>query len=151
MNFGPNIIITKGQLKVLKSKGSLKEYIYSIMGMLWSRDVLCSHSMTGKSSNAFKDKDAKPQLDKEKVQSICGKLFKIVKIVQYWNGVGKCRASNLLKVNVANCYNISFLSSTILEYGAKRFGYKVEDVRKVMIARISNVVKVEKAKERAQK
>ena len=44
------------------------------MGMMWSREILCTHSMTGKVSNAFKEKDAKPQLDKEKVQTICGKL-----------------------------------------------------------------------------
>ena len=44
---------------------------------LWeeSRDVLCTHSMTGKVSNAFKEKDAKPQLGEGKVKTICGELF----------------------------------------------------------------------------
>jgi hypothetical protein len=60
---------------VVKSKRTLKEFVYSIMGMIWSRDILCSHSITGKASNAFKDKDAKPQLDSEKVKSLCGKLL----------------------------------------------------------------------------
>ena len=44
------------------------------MGMMWNREILCTHSMTGTVSNAFKEKDAKPQLDKEKVQTICGKF-----------------------------------------------------------------------------
>lgn len=45
------------------------------MGMLWSRDILCTHSITGKPSNAFKEKGAKPQLDQGKVKDICGKLL----------------------------------------------------------------------------
>ena len=48
------------------------------MGMLWNRETLCTHSMTGRVSNAFKEKEAKPQLDKEKVQGICGKLLYIL-------------------------------------------------------------------------
>ena len=44
------------------------------MGMMWNREILCTHSMTGTVSNPFKEKDAKPQLDKEKVQTICGKF-----------------------------------------------------------------------------
>ena len=52
---------------------------------------------------------------------------------------------------MAQClYDMTKLSHfCLLEYGAKRFGCTVEDVRKVMVSRISNVVKVEKAKERA--
>ena len=53
-------------------------------------------------------------------------------------------AFNLIHMPTNFCFD-----SCILEYGAKRFGCKVEDVRKVMIARISNVVKAEKAKEKA--
>jgi hypothetical protein len=75
VTFAPNINITKAQNRVIRSKVNLKDYVYSIMGMLWSREVLCTHSLSGKASNAFKEKDAKPQLDKEKVQSICGKLI----------------------------------------------------------------------------
>ena len=75
------------------------------MGMLWTREILCTHSITGRVSNAFKEKEAKPQLDKEKVQSIC-------------------------------------------EYGCKKFGCKAEDVRKVIIARINNIYKAEKVKEK---
>ena len=54
-------------------KSNAKEFVYSIMAMLWSRDVLCKHSITGKSSNAHGTKEAKPQLDQEKVNGICGK------------------------------------------------------------------------------
>ncbi|CAB3978684.1 Hypothetical predicted protein [Paramuricea clavata] len=71
----PSVSITKSQQKVLKGKGNLKDFVYSIMGMLWSREVLSTHSITGKISNAIKEKDAKPQLDQEKVEGICGKLM----------------------------------------------------------------------------
>ena len=77
MSLRPSISVTKGQQKVLKGKGNLKDFVYSIMGMLWSREVLSTHSITGKSSNAFKEKDAKPQLDQEKVKDICGKQISI--------------------------------------------------------------------------
>ena len=33
------------------------------MSMLWSHEVLYSHTITEKSSNAYKDKEPKPQLD----------------------------------------------------------------------------------------
>ena len=42
-----------------------------------------------------------------------------------------------------------FVFSILLEYGSKRFGCKTDDVRKVMMSRINNIVKAEKAKERA--
>jgi hypothetical protein len=45
------------------------------MGMLWTREILCTHSISGKASNAFKEKDAKPQLDPEKVKSVSGELL----------------------------------------------------------------------------
>ena len=73
-----NIDLTKGQYATIKQKSTLKDFVYSIMGMLWTREVMCTHSITGKTSNAFKDKDAKPQLDAEKVKSICGKLLGLV-------------------------------------------------------------------------
>ena len=44
------------------------------MSVLWKREVLLTHSITGKMSNAHKERDAKPALDPEKVQSICGEL-----------------------------------------------------------------------------
>ena len=68
-------MLTKGQHGAIRTKSSLKNFVYSIMGMLWTREVLCTHSITGKASNAFKEKEAKPQLDPEKVKSICGMLF----------------------------------------------------------------------------
>ena len=71
----PSIAVPKGQQKVLKGKANLKDFVYSIMGMLWTREVLSTHSITGKSSNAFKERDAKPQLDQEKCKDICGKLI----------------------------------------------------------------------------
>ena len=76
-----NIDLTKGEYATIKQKSRLKDFIYSIMGMLWTQEVMCTHSITGKASNAFKDKHAKPQLDPEKVKSICGKLIKPYSIV----------------------------------------------------------------------
>ena len=66
--------MTSGQWKLLKSKDTAKEFVYSVMGMIWTRDVLFTHSVTGRASNAHGDKEAKPALDQEKVKSICGKL-----------------------------------------------------------------------------
>ena len=67
-------MLTNGQWKILKAKTNAKEFVYAIMGMLWSRAILFTHSITGKISNAYKDsKEAKPQLDPQKVQNICGK------------------------------------------------------------------------------
>ena len=40
--------------------------------------------------------------------------------------------------------------SFIIGYGARRFGCKESEVRQVMMARISNIVKVEKAKLKAE-
>ena len=71
----PSISITKGQQKVLKGQGNLKDFVYSVMGMLWSQEILSTHSITGKTSNGFKEREAKPQLDQEKVKDICGKLI----------------------------------------------------------------------------
>ena len=75
VSLGSNVKLTKAQFNLVTSKRDLKDYVYSIMGMMWSRDILCTHSMTGQSSNAFKDKDAKPRLDQDKVKAICGKLL----------------------------------------------------------------------------
>ena len=49
-----------------------KQYTYALMEMIWSRDVLATHSLTGKASNAFKDRSPKPCLDIEKTAALCG-------------------------------------------------------------------------------
>ncbi len=69
----PNIVLTKGQHAVLRSKINAKEFVYALMSMLWTREVLSTHSITGKASNAFKGRDAKPPLDQEKLKNLCGK------------------------------------------------------------------------------
>ena len=56
-------------------KHTAKEFIYVLMPMLWSRETLISHSVSGRQSNAHKDVDPKPQLDSVKVASICGKYI----------------------------------------------------------------------------
>ena len=72
--FCEHIHLTKGQCGVLKAKKNLKDFVYAIMEMLWSRAILSTHSVSGKVSNAFKEKGPKPQLDQDKITSICGKL-----------------------------------------------------------------------------
>ena len=66
--------ISRAQAKSLKLKTTLKDFVYAIMAMVWSREVLASHTISGKMSNAFKGKEAKPQLDPQTVKSICGML-----------------------------------------------------------------------------
>lgn len=68
----PYIVLKKSQCDLLRSKKDKKDFIYSAMSMLWSSEVMASHSITGKSSNAFKSKEAKPQLDPDKISTICG-------------------------------------------------------------------------------
>ncbi|KAG1708476.1 hypothetical protein GQR58_003138 [Nymphon striatum] len=57
--------------KLLDMHSGAKSYICSLMEMLWSRDVLSTHSLTGKTSNAHKDKVPKPYLDPEMVKQLC--------------------------------------------------------------------------------
>ena len=59
---------------MLRSKRNVKDFVYTVMGMLWTRKVLATHSVTGKTSNAFNEKEPKPQLDQDNVSSICGML-----------------------------------------------------------------------------
>lgn len=54
--------------------GDAKKFTHSIMEMIWSREVLASHSLTGRASNAHKDKEPKPCLDAMKISALCGKL-----------------------------------------------------------------------------
>ncbi len=67
-------MVSKWQKGVLVKKPNANEFVYTIMSMLWSREVLSTHSVTGKKSNAHKDADTKPPLDATKVESICGEL-----------------------------------------------------------------------------
>lgn len=71
VTIGPNLVVSKAQFTMLKSKTTAKYFVYCIMGMIWDREVLSTHSLTGKCSNAYKGKEPKPQLDQEKVNSIC--------------------------------------------------------------------------------
>ena len=67
-----SITLSRGQVNVLKMKKDVRDFVYAIMDMLWSREILSTHSVSGKRSNAFKDKCAKPPLDQDKISSICG-------------------------------------------------------------------------------
>jgi hypothetical protein len=69
----PGIEVNRGQKKVLCGKHSAKDFVYSVLPMIWSREVLCTHSVTGRKSNAHKEIEAKPQLDAKKVDSLCSK------------------------------------------------------------------------------
>ena len=68
----PGLFIKKRQKKMLETYTDPKQYTYALMEMIWSRDVLATHSLTGKASNAFKDRSPKPCLDIEKTAALCG-------------------------------------------------------------------------------
>lgn len=82
MTICPNVLVAKGQNTILSNKATAKDFVYAIMGMLWTREVLSTHSVTGRKSNAHKDANAKPQLDTQKVESICGKLLLVYTILK---------------------------------------------------------------------
>ena len=69
------IEILPSQKQLLDLQGNPKSYTYALMDMMWSRYVLATHSLTGKVSNAHKDKEAKPSLDVVKVNALCRKYF----------------------------------------------------------------------------
>ena len=62
---------------MLDLMGDAKNYTYTLMEMVWSRDVLATHSLTGKVSNAHKDKVAKPCLEQASVAAMFGKLISV--------------------------------------------------------------------------
>ncbi|XP_056596691.1 uncharacterized protein LOC130414707 [Triplophysa dalaica] len=69
VRIGPNTSITAeqfGHVKWTDAKKATKDLLISVFG----RRILATHCYTGKCSNAFKNKDAKPQLDPEKVSDI---------------------------------------------------------------------------------
>ncbi|XP_046841891.1 BEN domain-containing protein 5-like [Xenia sp. Carnegie-2017] len=72
----PGITILPSQRDLLTLQGSPKNYTYALMDMMWSRDVLATHSLTGKTSNAHKDKTPKPSLDASKVAALCDVVVK---------------------------------------------------------------------------
>ena len=92
----PGIQLSKGQKKVLGGKLSAKDLVYSALPMIWTREVLCSHSMTGKKSNAHKEREAKPQLDVEKVDSLCSKYKKCKSFIYSCNFVTVCLQCTIL-------------------------------------------------------
>ena len=69
------IYVLPSQKKLHDSIGDAKNYVYSVMEIIWSRDVLATHSLTGKMSNAHKNKLANPCLDQTKVVALFGKLL----------------------------------------------------------------------------
>ena len=71
----PGITILKAQKKLLDVCGGDAKKIHLFhYGDVWSREVLASHSMTRKCSNAHKEKEPKPCLDATKISALCGKL-----------------------------------------------------------------------------
>lgn len=53
--------------------GDPKKATRELCVAVFGRQVLRTHSLTGKTSNAFRHKEAKPQLDPDKVADIIGK------------------------------------------------------------------------------
>ncbi|KAG1708477.1 hypothetical protein GQR58_003138 [Nymphon striatum] len=94
--------------KLLDMHSGAKSYICSLMEMLWSRDVLSTHSLTGKTSNAHKDKVPKPYLDPEMVKQLCDLVsnkFNVderqIHIKAKLNNVGKCH-----NIRIESSFNI---------------------------------------------
>ncbi|XP_028417534.1 uncharacterized protein LOC114541940 isoform X2 [Dendronephthya gigantea] len=91
----PGVEISKGQKRVLSSKLSAKDFVYSALPIIWSREVLCTHSVTGRKCNAHKEREAKPQLDAEKVDSLCS-------YVEQKFGVTQKEVRNLMTTKINN-------------------------------------------------
>ena len=68
----PGLLTENRQKKMLESYTDPKQYTYALMEMMWLCDVLATHSLAGKASNAFKDRSPKPCLDIEKTADLCG-------------------------------------------------------------------------------
>ncbi|CAM4572459.1 unnamed protein product [Leuciscus chuanchicus] len=71
VRIGPNTSIGAeqfGHMKWTDAKKAAKDLLVAVFG----RATLATHCYTGKSSNAFKDKEAKPQLEAQKVSDIIG-------------------------------------------------------------------------------
>nr|XP_023649552.1 protein insensitive-like [Paramormyrops kingsleyae] len=69
VNIGPNTKTTTHQFAHIKW-GDPKKATRELCTAVFGRHVLATHSMTGKTSNTFKDKEAKSQLDPRKVSDI---------------------------------------------------------------------------------
>ena len=74
-----------GQKERLAMHGNPKTFTYALMDMLWSKEILATHSLTGKVSNAHKEKNAKPCLDASKVAAICGMYNVQYNMMSYHN------------------------------------------------------------------
>ena len=71
VRIGPNTSIGAeqfGHMKWTDAKKAAKDLLVAVFG----RATLATHCYTGTSSNAFKDKEAKPQLEAQKVSDIIG-------------------------------------------------------------------------------
>ncbi|KAK7156847.1 hypothetical protein R3I94_006786 [Phoxinus phoxinus] len=69
VRIGPNTSIGAeqfGHMKWTDAKKAAKDLLVAVFG----RATLATHCYTGKRSNAFKDKEAKPQLEAQKVSDI---------------------------------------------------------------------------------
>ena len=75
VKLAPGIELLPSQKVLLDLHTNPKTFTYAIMEMVWSREVLATHSLTGKASNAHKDKVPKPSLDSIKVASLCGEIY----------------------------------------------------------------------------
>ena len=161
----PGIELNRGQKKMLSGKLSAKDFVYSALPMIWSREVLCTHSVTGRRSNAHKEREAKPQLDAEKVDSLSSKYRNIPIIIHlslwftcsvpfyYQNSprnfmdfaiftlhiIFKNRQTRLKKLDSLKIL-IVFIS-IFLDYVAQKFGITQKEVRNLMTTKINNIIK----------
>ena len=82
MKIGPNTAIRSEQYALIRwgdGKKATKELAVAVFG----RHTLATHSVTGRTSNAFREKDAKPQLDPAKIADIIGMINIIWKLKHF--------------------------------------------------------------------
>jgi len=73
VNLGYGVLVNASNLQLV-SRQDPKKTTYTMCELLFTRSELANSSLTGKKSNAFKDKAIKEKLDEARVQALAGAL-----------------------------------------------------------------------------
>jgi len=73
VNLGHGVLVNASNLQLV-SRQDPKKTTYTMCEVLFTRSELANSSLTGKRSNAFKDKAIKEKLDEARVQALAGAL-----------------------------------------------------------------------------
>ncbi|KAG1715037.1 Cuticle protein 14 isoform a [Nymphon striatum] len=130
----PGLVVMKAQKKLRDMRSDAKSYIYSLMAMLWSRDVLSTHSLTSKRSNAHKDKVPKPCLDPDMVKQLSDLVSKKFNVDERQIKIHiKAKLNNIVLL----CAVVAAASASYIgAYGHGRggYGYGATVVQKAYVA-----------------